>query len=157
MLKSFCISFRLRNAYRVNSIIYSLKQLPIIKKILPSALYKNKAIKILGNIVSILLEILNIFLGKLLYLWLMIFSFLSLYQTENKDTFLHLFFFLTLAGAILNTYMFNPTKDKYYAMILMNMDAREYTLSNYIYAISKTFLGFLPFTLLFGFFVGLPI
>ena len=156
MFKSFCISFRLKNVYRVNSIIYSLKQLPLIKKILPSSLYKNKGIKIFGNIISILLEILNIFLGKFLYLWLMIFAFLSMYQTNGKETFLHLFFFLTLAGAILNTYMFNPTKDKYYAMILMNMDAREYTLSNYIYAMGRTFIGFLPFTLLFGFLVGLP-
>ena len=157
MFKTFCLSFRLRNAYRVNSIIYSLKQLPLIKKILPSSLYKNKAIKILGNIVSILLEILNIFLGKILYLWLMIFAFLTMYQTNARDTFLHLFFFLTLAGAILNTYMFNPTKDKYYAIVLMNMDAREYTLSNYLYAMGKTFLGFLPFTILFSFLVGIPL
>ena len=92
MFKSFCISFRLKNVYRVNSIIYSLKQLPLIKKILPSSLYKNKGIKIFGNIISILLEILNIFLGKFLYLWLMIFAFLSMYQTNGKETFLHLFF-----------------------------------------------------------------
>ena len=157
MVKSFWLSLRLRNAYRVNSIIYSLKQLPLIKKILPDRLYKNKGIKILGNIISIFLEILNIFLGKLLYLWLMIFSFLSVYETKSNETFLHLFFFLTLAGALLNTYMFNPTKDKYYAMILMNMDARKYTLSNYIYAMVKTFLGFLPFTLLFSFLVGVPL
>ena len=91
MVKSFWLSLRLRNAYRVNSIIYSLKQLPLIKKILPDRLYKNKGIKILGNIISIFLEILNIFLGKLLYLWLMIFSFLSMYETKSNETFLHLF------------------------------------------------------------------
>ena len=157
MIKSFVISFRLKNAYRINSIIYSLKQLPFIKKILPNRLYQNKGIKIFGNIINILLEILNIFLGKFLYIWLMIFSLLGIYEGNSPDIFLHLFFFLTLAGAILNTYMFNPTKDKYYAMILMNMDAREYTLSNYFYAMIKTIVGFLPFTVLFGYLAGVPI
>ena len=44
-------------------------------------------------------------------------------------------FFLTLIGAVMNTYMFNPTKDKYYAILLMRMNAREYTLVNYSYEI----------------------
>ena len=66
MLKTFIISFKLKNTYRVNSIIYSLKQFPIIKKILPDSLYKNKGLKIFANIISILVEIINIFIGKLL-------------------------------------------------------------------------------------------
>ena len=157
MLHSFVLSFRLRNAYRVNSILYSLKQIPLVKKILPDRLYQSKALKILGNIISILLEIVNIFLGKILYLWLMIYAFLTLYPTNPANTFLHLIFFLTIAGALMNTYMFNPTKDKYYAMILMRMDARWYTVSNYLYSMLKTIIGFLPFTLLFGFLIGMPL
>ena len=45
MIKSFITSFKLKNTYKVNSIIYSIKQLPIIKKILPNKLYQNKALK----------------------------------------------------------------------------------------------------------------
>ena len=41
-------------------------------------------------------------------------------------------------------------------MILMRMDAREYTLVNYLYAILKVVIGFLPFGLLFGMDRGLP-
>ena len=52
MLKSFVISFKLRNTYRVNSIIYSIKQLPIIKKILPNSLYKSRGLKIFANIIG---------------------------------------------------------------------------------------------------------
>ena len=96
MIKSFILSNRLRITYRVNSFIYSIRQFPIIKKILPNRLYKSKVLKILGMIFSILIEILQIFLGKFLYLWLMIFSFLSMSQTKMTDTFLHMFFFLTL-------------------------------------------------------------
>ena len=157
MLHSFLLSFRLKNAYRVNSILYSLKQIPLIKKILPDRLYQNKVLKILGNVISVCHEILSIFLGKILYLWFMIFVFLTLYKTNPANTFLHLFVFLTIGGAFLNTYMFNPTKDKYYAMIIMRMDARKYTVSNYVYSTLKTVLGFLPFTILFHFLVGIPL
>lgn len=42
MIKSFITSFKLKNTYRVNSIIYSIKQLPLIKKILPNTLYEEE-------------------------------------------------------------------------------------------------------------------
>lgn len=157
MIKSFITSFKLRNAYRVNSIIFSIKQLPLIKRILPSSLYNNKGLKIFANVISILLEILNTFIGKLLYILLMIFLPLSIYKTENANLFLHLFTFLTICGALLNTYMFNPTKDKYYAMIIMNMDAKKYTLSNYYYKLLQLIIGFLPFTIIFGLMAGVPL
>lgn len=35
MFKTLRISFSLRNTYRVNGILYSLKQIPLLKKILP--------------------------------------------------------------------------------------------------------------------------
>ena len=157
MVRTFFLSFRLKNTYRVNSIIYSIKQLPLIKKILPDTLYQNHGLKIFGNVISALIEVGTTFIGKLLYLWLMIYSFISMYPTNSSETFLHLFFFLTLCGGLLNTYLFNPTRDKYYAMFLMNMNAREYTLSNYYYAMLKVFIGFLPFTILFGILTHIPI
>ena len=157
MIKTFITSFKLQNTYRTNSIIYSIKQLPIIKRILPNSLYKNRGLKIFANIISILLEIINIFLGKLIYIAAMIFGPLSWYNTNGADIFLHLFIFLTLAGGVLNTYMLNPTKDKYYAIILMNMNAREYGLSNYYYQLIKLVIGFLPLIILFGAMSGVPL
>ena len=157
MLKTFITSFKLQNTYRTNSIIYSIKQLPIIRKILPNSLYKNKGLKIFANIISILWEILSIFIGKIIYIALMIFMALPWYKTNQSDTFIHLFTFLTFAGGVLNTYMLNPTKDKYYAIILMNMNAREYGLSNYYYQLLKLVIGFLPFTILFGWMLGVPL
>ena len=157
MIKSFITSFKLKNTYRVNSIIYSIKQLPLIKKILPNTLYKSKGLKLFGNIISALIELGSFFIGKLLYIQLMIVAAMSFYKTQQSDTFIHIFFFLTLCGGLLNTYMFNPTKDKYYAMIIMNMDAKKYTLSNYYYAILKVLIGFMPFTLIFGLMLNVPL
>lgn len=157
MIKSFIISFKLKNTYRVNSIIYSIKSLPIINKVLPSSLYHNKGLKIFGNIISILIELCSAFLGKFLYVAFTIFSMLTIYKTNSTNTFLHIFTFLTIAGAILNTYMFNPTKDKYYALFIMNMDGRNYTLSNFYYTMLKTLIGFLPFTIIFGMIANIPL
>ena len=86
----------------------------------------------------------------------MIFAASSWYPTNQADTFIHLFTFLTLCGGVLNTYMLNPTKDKYYAIVLMNVNAREYGLSNYYYQLLKLLIGFLPFTILFGLLAGVP-
>ena len=36
----------------------------------------------------------------------------------------------------------DPSKDKYYAVVLLGMDAREYTLVNYLYALAKALVGF---------------
>lgn len=150
MINSFFISFKLKNAYKVNSIIYSLKQIPIIKKILPSSLYKSKGLKSFANVISAIIEFNSFFLGKFLYILFMISLALSLYKNGNANTFIHIFVFLTIIGGFLNTHLFNPSKDKYYAIILMKFDAKEYTLSNYYYFLLKVLIGFMPFTVIFG-------
>lgn len=157
MINSFITSFKLRNTYRANSIIYSIKQFPIINKILPNSLYKNKGLKIFTSIISILLEIIFTFIGKFLYVWLVIFSMLTVYSIEKVDLFLHIFLFLTIGGAFMNTYMLNPTKDKYYAIVIMNFDAKKYGLSNYYYQLLRVIIGFMPFTILFGLTINMPL
>lgn len=158
MLKTLKISFALKNTYRVNSILYSLKQIPLLKRALPEALYRVRGFKLLANVLSVLWEIFSTFIGKFIYLLCIIGGASLLYQGLPKaQAMLHMLFFLTLAGCLTNTKMFNPSKDKYYAMILMRMDARAYTLVNHLYAMLKVVIGFLPFTLLFGLKSGLPL
>ena len=147
MFKTFILSSKLRNTYKVNTIIYAIKQLPIIRKILPNSLYQNRGIKIFANIISAILEIISIFIWKLVYILLMLVAPLSLYKTDMINNFFNIMLFLTIGGAFMNTYMFNPTKDKYYAMFLMRMNAKQYTLSNYWYSILKVIIGFMPFIL----------
>ena len=157
MNKTLRISFSLRNTYRVNSILYSLKQLPLIKRLLPQALYSVRGLKIFANILSGIREVISVFLGKFLYLIIMVVGIGSLYQgVPAGQVYLHILLLLTVIGSFMNTHMFNPTRDKYYAMILMRMNAREYTLVNYFYAILKVIAGFLPFTILFGLDAGVP-
>ena len=67
MLKTLRISFSLKNTYRVNSILYALKQIPLLKRCLPDALYQSQKLKAFANALSLLWELLSIFLGKFLY------------------------------------------------------------------------------------------
>ncbi len=158
MIKTLRLSFALRDTYRVNGILYSLKQIPLLKKLLPDTLYQVRGLKIFAHVLSFFWEIGSIFLGKFLYLFCMVYGAGKLYQqTPANATYLHLLLFLTLIGAYMNTSLFNPTRDKYYAMILMRMNAREYTLVNYGYALCKVLVGFLPFSIVFGLLCGVPL
>lgn len=151
MNKTLKISFSLKNTYRVNGILFSLKQIPLVKKLLPASLYRVRGLKTFANVLSVLWEILSVFLGKFLYFLTMVCGVGILYEKlPQNQVFLHILLFLTIIGCFMNTNLFNPTKDKYYAMMLMRMDAREYTLVNYSYALLKVLVGFLPFAVLFG-------
>lgn len=157
MLETFVTAFRLKNTYKTNSIIYSLKSIPLVKRILPDSLYANAGLKIFANVVSLLIEIGSIFLGKAIYLAAMVFMAIQWMPASKPDSFVHIFFFLTIVGGLLNTHIFNPTKDKYYAMFLLRMDARAYTLTDYSYFLLKMLVGFLPFALLFGLLAGVHV
>ncbi len=56
MNKTLRISFSLKNTYKVNSILYSLKQMPLLKRVLPERIYSVRGLKIFANIVWIIWE-----------------------------------------------------------------------------------------------------
>ena len=158
MFKTFRLSFSLKNTYRVNSILYSFKQIPLIRKLLPDTLYQVRELKIFANILAIAWEVLSVFIGKLLYFLIMFVGIGLLFTRVQTDRlFLHILIFLTAIGLILNNNMFNPTRDKYYAMFLLRMDAKAYTLTDFGYTIVKTVVGFFPFALLFWLVSGVPL
>lgn len=149
MLNSFLTSYEIKNTYRVNSIIYTLKHIPLIGKLLPSSLYKNKPLKIISNIISWIMELLSIFLWKYLYILLMLILVIPNYSNQQY-TFITIITFLTIIGGFFNTQLFSPSVDKNYAIGLMKFDAKKYILVNYIYFLFKTLLGFLPIIIYFG-------
>lgn len=158
MDKTLQIAFKLRNTYKVNSILYSIRHLPLLKKLLPEDIYRVKGFKILANILTGIWEVVSIFLGKGIY-----YGLIALYtgavctRSAPDDAFLHLFFFFTLIGGFSNTNIFSPTRDKYYAIILMRMDANRYVLYHYAYSLICILVGSLPFAFWFGLRAGMPV
>lgn len=158
MLKTLRISFSLKNTYRVNAILYSLKQIPGLKKLLPNKLYQVRGFKIFANILSFLGEVISIFLGKILYYFSLISMPVLLFPKVGKgDAFLHILFFLSLMGKDAMKYLFDVSKPSYYAILMLNMDAKEYTLVHFFYEMAKLFIGTLPVCLYFGLPLGVPL
>ncbi len=160
MSKTLRLSFSLKNTYRVNSIIYALKQIPLVKKLIPAKAYQSRGLKMFANVLFWIWEVVSVFFWKLVYFLLMFLlplEVLGLREGTEASAFLHLLLFLSAIGAFLNTYMFDPSKDKYYAMILLGMNAKEYTLVNYFYEIVRLLSGFTVFGLLFGLPAGLKL
>ena len=156
MLSAFFTSYEIKNTYRVNSIIYTLKHLPLIGKLLPATLYKCKPLKIFSNVISAIMEVLSIFLWKYLYILIMLMCVIP-YFNNQSGSFLTIIIFLTIIGGFLNTQLFSPSMDKYYAIMLMKFDAKKYILVNYLYFLFKILLGFLPTIIYFGLKSGLNI
>ena len=118
--------------YRINSILYGLRQIPEIKHLFSVRLYGNKKLKMLITILALLWEVLSVFINKGLYVGICIYLPIVFSMPKSMSlAMLHIVFFLTIAGAVSNNTMFDPTKDKYYAMISLRMDAKAYTFNRF--------------------------
>lgn len=161
MRNTLRISFSLKNTYRVNSILYAIKQIPILKKILPDSLYRMIGFKIVGHILSWMWEIFSAIFGKALYFGTLV-GLTCLVGEINPtsgfgDIYMHLFFFITLLGTTLNTYMLSTHRTKYYAIMLLNIDAKKYNISNYFYEILQIALLYPIAFIILYFTAGVPL
>ena len=124
-------SFKLTQTYRVNSFIYNLRNLPILKKIIPNNLYQQSWIKSIVQLIVVVGTILFEFVKKFLYIFLAVYGFANLYDKQVPGAFLTIFFFFTLIGVFLNPKVLAPNKQKYYSVIIMNMDAKDYAVAHH--------------------------
>ncbi len=74
----------------------------------------------------------------------MIAAMLGIYQTNSDDNVFYIFFFFFDDMRWTDEYVFILIQPKINigAMFLMNMDAKEYTISNYLYQMIKVLIGF---------------
>ena len=95
MLKTLRLSLTLKNTYRVNSILYAIKQIPLIKNILPDSIYSEGGLKVFANVLSVIWMVISTFIGKLLYFLIMIAAVSGLYnvpESAGAPLFLQLLF-----------------------------------------------------------------
>lgn len=157
MDKTLRIMLRLKSSYRINSILYGIGQFPVLGRFLPEGLYRMRLPKAAAAVLGAVWEVVLVFLGKALYFFTMVCGIGYLYrQADPRAVFLHILVLFTLMGSTLNNTMFDAGREQYYAILLMRMDAKRYTLLRYGYAMAKTVVGFLPFTLLLGTACGVP-
>ena len=158
MLKILRISWDIQQTYRVNSILYGLKQTPFLNYLLPTYPYRVRGLKVFAGVLSLIWNILKLFGGKALYFLVYLGwagGFTPVFPAE--DVYLFRLLLLTVIGMLINTSFAEPSYQRYYAVTLLRMNAKTYTLSHFWAGMVKNFVGFLPFSLLFGFLNGVPL
>ncbi|MBO4235335.1 MAG: hypothetical protein J5928_02665 [Firmicutes bacterium] len=143
-------SLHLKMTYSVNTFIYAIKQIPLLKKILSDKLYSLDWLKAILTVLSVLKELVTTFLWKFVYagIFIALPTAFNFFQGEDPAvpawcTVLQVFIILTIIGGITNNDFFTGSMDKYYAVFLLRMDAKKHAIANYSYLLFRFFLGFL--------------
>lgn len=158
MLNTLRISWSIQTTYRVNSILYGLKQIPGLKQLLPEQLYQVRGLKVFAMALSLIWGFLCLFGGKAAYFALLLSWPPHFYpELPENQVYLHLLFILTFIGTFFNTGFAEPNYQRYYAVCLLRMNAKSYTLTQFGWGMTKTVVGFLPFSVLFGWGSGVPL
>lgn len=142
MRRTFNQIWRVQNATRMNLILYGLRSLPLINRLLPASLFANVGLKRFAFIVTVLSRIFGVFLAKIPYILVVVvlpIQFLKLDPAVGT----HILFCLAIAGAILNADFFEMSKTSYYSLVLLRMNPKEYALSGASYEIVRMFVGFI--------------
>lgn len=155
MVKTLRITMSMKMTRKTNMVIHVLKSLPIIGKRLPEDLYAIRGLKILATIFACFWELGTAFLGKLLFIGGMVFLPTLFYEpVDSAAAMLHVFVLASMVGTRMNNAIIQDDDNAQYLVLLMGMDARQYSLVNYGYFLTKLLAGHLLFGLIFGLIAG---
>ena len=157
MIQTLAIYFSLEISYKINSIFYHLRRLPVIKRFFAGKSYDMPVFKTIIKAFAVLKEVFSALISKGFYL-LAVLVIVGLSYANNlveqsapiAPMLFHVLTLWTLVGAILNNHLFEKNDNSYYAIILLRMDAKKYALANYLYTLVKHIVGLLLFGIIFG-------
>lgn len=155
MIHTLFTIFRLSQAYGANGFLYRLRCLPILKTLIPAKAYGSSGVKKIAWIGAAAVKTVMAFGGKFLYLFLFLILPVQYLGIDTGQKALHVLVILSAAGGYLNEELFQATKEKYYAIILMHMDAGRYVVSSFLWFLIKTGITFLPAILILGSLAGM--
>ena len=112
--------------YSINSFIYALRKLPVLKDLFTNDIYKNTTTKKVIGSFGIIISIFRNILLKYLYFFIIYYISIKAFSKTSKDTFIHMYFFLTIVGMFIHNQLLDPSKKKYFSIVLFNMDATSY-------------------------------
>lgn len=130
MINILIKSLEIDIVYAVNSLIYSLRNLPILKDLLTDDAYNSKVLKIVIGIIGIVLSTSRAILFKAFYYFVIYSICKTMCQNNYVNATIHLYFLLTVLGMFINNKLLNTSKKKYFSIILFNMDATKFYKAN---------------------------
>jgi len=158
MINTFINSFKVSFVEQANTFIYFLKRVPLIGKKIPDNLYERTHAKIIIGVIREILGVFGGFIGKTMYLGIMIILPTYLMTKDiakMQPIFLHIFFFLSfISGAFMQTNMFEINKPAFNMITLMKVDASEYYVGELLYKNITDFIYFLIPIIIMGLIIG---
>ncbi len=130
MINILIKSLEIDIVYAVNSLIYSLRNLPILKDLLTDDAYESKVLKIVIGIIGIVLSTSRAILFKAFYYFVIYSVCKTMCPNNYVNATIHLYFLLTILGMFINNKLLNTSKKKYFSIILFNMDATKFYKAN---------------------------
>lgn len=160
MISTFINSFKVSFAEQANTFIYFLKRIPVLGKKIPENVYKRTHAKLVIGVIREILGVLGGFIGKAIYLGIMIIlpSYLMTKDIAKlQPYFLHMFFFLSfILGPVMKNVIFDKANKAAFNMItLMRADAREYYLGEILYKNITDFIYFVIPVIIIGLIIGI--
>ena len=135
MINILVKSLDIEITYTINSFIYILSKLPILRDLITNDIYKSKFIKgLVGVFVRLFLFLRAIFLKFMYFFVIFYFSYKFFFNTM-VHSFFHIYFILTILGMFINNKLLDTNKKKYFSLILFNMDATKYFRANLFFNI----------------------
>ena len=110
-------------AYTVNSFLYVLRRLPILKDLLTEDIYKSSLLKKIVNIFMIVFFIARAIFLKFFYFFIIFVYCYELFPNSFVKTYFHVYFILTIIGFFINNKLLNSSKKKYYSMNLFKVNS----------------------------------
>ena len=150
MIDTLASIMNIRIAMKTNSKINALRNLPVIKRIIPQSLYRSRGLK--GFLVAYawLSEFLLIFLWKMLYYFILVViaKLIAMEVVENNDyeVLMHFLIFFPVIGMVLNNNTITVDEDTYCSIFVLRINAKKYMLSQYLldkfdYVLGTLFVG----------------
>jgi len=139
MFNTLKTSFQIDITYAINSFIATINRTPIIKEFVSDNLYRNELAKKWIRLLAIFCTTLRMIIGKIFYFSVIYGVLYFLFRDVTKELFIHTFFFFSMIGMLINSHILSVGKKKYYAIILMKMNAKKYVTAYFVYDMLTTF------------------
>ena len=144
-------------AYMVNSFLYVLRGLPILKDLLTDDIYKSGILKKIANIVIIVFFILRSLFLKFFYFFIIFVGCYELFPNTFIKTYFHIYFILTIIGFFINNKLLNSSKKKYFSINLFRVNANKMAKADLLWnQLSNLVLNSICI-LFFGYLINSPI
>lgn len=112
-------------AYTVNSFIYILRGLPVLKDLLTEDVYKSNLLKKIIKVFMIIFFIVRAICLKFFYFFLIFVGCYQLFPNTFVKAYFHIYFILTIIGLFINNKLLNSSKKKYFSINLFKVNANE--------------------------------